>query len=186
MMIKEIIVVEGKDDTVAVRRAVETDTIETGGSAMGGDVLARIRLAQQKRGVIVLTDPDYPGERIRRIIRGAIPGCKHAFIPRKFATKNGKIGVEHASPEVIRTALLRARAETIRQPLVHGVTWEDFISSGLTAHPEARKRRKFVGEKLGIGYANARGLYNRIRTFCITANEFKSVIEQLNEVEPDE
>lgn len=185
-MIKEIIVVEGKDDTVAVRRAVAADTIETGGSALGDDVLARIRLAQQKRGVIVLTDPDYPGERIRHIIRQTIAGCKHAFIPRASATKNGKIGVEHASPEVIREALSRARAETLDQPLAYSVTWTDFVASGLTAHSNARKRRQFVGEKLGIGYANARGMYDRIRAFCISVEEFNAVIERLNEEERDE
>lgn len=35
MKIKEIIVVEGKDDTVAIKRAVDADTIETNGSAIG-------------------------------------------------------------------------------------------------------------------------------------------------------
>lgn len=185
-MIKEIIVVEGKDDTVAVRRAVEADTIETGGSALGDDVLNRIRLAQQTRGVIVLTDPDYPGERIRHIIRQTVTGCKHAFIPRKYATKDGKVGVEHASPAVIREALSRVRAETMDQPLTNSITWSDFVASGLTAHSDARKRRQFVGEKLGIGYANARGLYDRIRAFCVSVDEFEAVIERLNEEERDE
>ena len=30
-MLKEVLVVEGKMDTVAIRRALEADTIETGG-----------------------------------------------------------------------------------------------------------------------------------------------------------
>ncbi len=55
-MIKEIIVVEGKDDTVAIKRAVEAETIETGGSAINKEVLERIRLAQERRGVIIFTD----------------------------------------------------------------------------------------------------------------------------------
>ena len=60
-MIKEVIVVEGRDDTVAIRRAVEADTIETGGSAINQRILKRIALAQERRGVIVLTDPDHAG-----------------------------------------------------------------------------------------------------------------------------
>ena len=39
--IKEIIVVEGKDDTVAIKRAVNADTIETNGSAVNESVLSR-------------------------------------------------------------------------------------------------------------------------------------------------
>lgn len=49
-MIKEVIVVEGRDDTVAVKRAVDADTIETGGSAINARILQRIALAQERRG----------------------------------------------------------------------------------------------------------------------------------------
>ena len=85
MKIKEIIVVEGKDDTVAIKRAVDADTIETNGSAIGDHVIEQVKLALQKRGVIIFTDPDYPGERIRKIISDKVPGCKHAFTKRRSA-----------------------------------------------------------------------------------------------------
>lgn len=90
MKIKEIIVVEGKDDTVAIKRAVDADTIETNGSAIGEHVIEQVKLAQQKRGVIILTDPDYPGERIRKIISEMVPGCKHAFLPKEEALAKRK------------------------------------------------------------------------------------------------
>lgn len=48
MKIKEIIVVEGKDDTVAIKRAVDADTIETNGSAIGDHVIEQVKLAQRK------------------------------------------------------------------------------------------------------------------------------------------
>lgn len=102
--------VEGKEDTVAVRRAVEADTIETGGSAIGEAVLRRIELARERRGVIVFTDPDVPGEKIRKIIEARVPGCKHAFLAKADARGKDGIGVEHASPEAIRGALARVRA----------------------------------------------------------------------------
>lgn len=181
--IKEIIVVEGKADTVAVNRAVVADTIETGGSAISEDVLKRIKLAQRRRGVIVFTDPDYAGERIRRIVRHAVTCCKHAFLPREAALNNGKVGVEYAAPVAIRHALAQARAEHLQEELACGVTWEEYVSSGLTAHPMARKRRERIGHALGIGYANARGLYNRLRALCISADEFRIAVQQLNEGE---
>lgn len=77
-MIREMIVVEGKDDTTAVKRAVNADTIETGGSAIGEDVLVRIELAQARRGVIVLTDPDAPGSVSARSSPSA---CRTASTP---------------------------------------------------------------------------------------------------------
>ena len=91
MKIKEIIVVEGKDDTTAVQQAVYADTIETNGSAINAEIIEKIRLAQETRGVIILTDPDYPGQKIRHTISEQVPGCKHAFIPKEKAiTKERK------------------------------------------------------------------------------------------------
>ena len=66
--IKEVIVVEGKDDTKRIQRAVDADTIETRGSAIDDETLDLIDRLAQTRGVIVFTDPDFSGEKIRRII----------------------------------------------------------------------------------------------------------------------
>lgn len=183
MKIKEMIVVEGRDDTAAIRRAVDADTIETRGSAIRSDVLDRIRLAHQKRGVIVLTDPDYQGERIRRIIRAAVPGCKHAFIPYEEALRNGKVGVEYASPMAIRAALAKAKAGILKAPKHPAITWEDIVSYGLTAHPAARRRREKIGHALGIGYANARGFYRRLLDFQVTPQQLRQAVQHLNEEE---
>lgn len=53
-------------------------------------VIEQVKLALQKRGVIIFTDPDYPGERIRKIISDKVPGCKHAFYRRKKHLLRGK------------------------------------------------------------------------------------------------
>ena len=66
--IQEVIVVEGKDDTANLRRFYEVDTYETRRSAINEDDLERIDKLNELRGVIVFTDPDYNGERIRKII----------------------------------------------------------------------------------------------------------------------
>ncbi|RIO63359.1 ribonuclease M5, partial [Mammaliicoccus sciuri] len=74
MKINEFIVVEGRDDTERVKRAVECDTIETNGSAINQATLEVIARAFETRGVIVLTDPDFPGDKIRHTIHKNIPG----------------------------------------------------------------------------------------------------------------
>ncbi|EOS53310.1 MULTISPECIES: ribonuclease M5 [Paenibacillus] len=176
-MIKEVIVVEGRDDTVAIKRAVEADTIETGGSAIGEAVLKKIALAQERRGVIIFTDPDHAGERIRKIVAARVPGCKHAFLPEAEATKRGDIGVENASPEAIRAALSRVRSEA---PGVEAaITWEDLINAGLIVHPQAAARRKALGELLGIGYCNGKQLYKRLTVFRISREEFAAALAEL-------
>ena len=78
--IEEIIVVEGRDDTAAVRRAVDAVTIETHGYGIRGETWEMIETAYKSRGIIVFTDPDTAGEQIRRRILERFPGAKEAFL----------------------------------------------------------------------------------------------------------
>lgn len=179
-MIKEIIVVEGKDDTVAIKRAVEAETIETGGSAIGQAVLRRVELAQQRRGVIIFTDPDHAGERIRKIVAQHVPGCKHAFLPQEEALYKGDIGVENASPEAIRKALANIRTEVIEGSAADvEITSEILMQAGLLVHPSAADRRLRMGNLLGIGYANGKQFFKRCSMFRITREEFDRALEQM-------
>lgn len=183
-MIKEIIVVEGKDDTVAIKRAVEAETIETGGSAIGEAVLKRVELAQARRGVIIFTDPDHAGERIRKIVASRVPGCKHAFLPQEEALYKGDIGVENAKPEAIRRALSQVRTEVMDDSEPE-LAWEDMIHAGLIVHPEAASRRLVMGNLLGIGYANGKQFYKRCSMFRISRAEFASALSQLERMVPE-
>lgn len=183
MKIKEVIVVEGRDDTIAIQQAVQADTIETGGSAINKEKLERIKLAYERRGVIVFTDPDYPGQRIRHIIQEAVPGCKHAFLPKEKAqSKQGKYGIEHASAEDIQEALKRVRTEELDEhsPII---SWSHLASLGLVGGVHAKALREYMGRDLGIGYANAKQFYKRLSVFNITKEEFeKSYAKAYEEV----
>ncbi|MFT4415971.1 ribonuclease M5 [Fredinandcohnia humi] len=176
MKIKEIIVVEGKDDTVAIKRAVDADTIETNGSAVNKEVLERIKHAQEVRGVIVFTDPDYPGERIRKIVANAVPGCKHAFLPKNEAiAKTGKkIGVEHATPEAIRKALAEVKQEM--EDVHSEIDFESLLDAGLIGGSKAKERREKLGVILKIGYTNGKQLYKRLQMFQISKEAFDDAI----------
>ncbi|KXG44830.1 ribonuclease M5 [Tepidibacillus infernus] len=177
MKIKEVIVVEGRDDTVAIQRAVQADTIETGGSAISPQIIDQIKKAHQKRGVIVLTDPDYPGERIRKIISRQVPGVKHAFIIREEATKKGDIGVENASPNVIRKALNDVKSEWIDAK--ETIPWNRLVAEGLVGNDLAKQKRIELGKVLGIGYANAKQLHKRLNMFQISEIEFSNALKMI-------
>jgi len=110
-MIKEVIVVEGRDDITAVKRAVDAEIIAVGGFGINAKVIARIKEAQKRQGVIVLTDPDYAGDKIRRIIAKRVQGIKHAYITKQEGLKGDDIGVENASPDAILRALNLAKCE---------------------------------------------------------------------------
>lgn len=179
MKIKEVIVVEGKDDTTAVKNAVNADTIETNGSAISMDTIDMIRKAQETRGVIVFTDPDFPGEKIRKTIVEHIPGCKHAFITKEKALpKTGRgLGVEHAAPEVIREAL--KDAQLMNESAEEAITREDLLDAGLIAGPRAKERREKLGKLLKIGYTNGKQLHKRLMMFQVSREDFAEAIAKI-------
>lgn len=187
MKIKEVIVVEGKDDTTRIKQAVDADTIETNGSAVSEETLVKIERAKEKRGVIIFTDPDYPGERIRKIISERIPGCKHAFIPKYEAKGKGQgsLGVEHASNHSIIKALQSLQTE-YQQPFGEQITYQNLIDLGLVAGANARKRRERLGILLRIGYCNGKQLYKRLKVFCVTKKEFFLAMEKVLQEEKND
>ena len=142
-MIKEIIVVEGRDDVTAVKRAVDAELITTGGFGFPKGVMERIKEAQKRRGVIIFTDPDFAGEKIRKTITAEVPGCKHAFLPREEAKKDGDIGIENATPESIRAALERVRTESTENR--SEFSQKDLLLNGLIGNDDASFRRDKMG-----------------------------------------
>jgi ribonuclease M5 len=179
MKIKEIIVVEGKDDTTAIKRAVDADTIETNGSSIGDAVIEQVKLAQKTRGVIIFTDPDFPGEKIRKTISEKVPGCKHAFLPKDEARpKRGKgIGVEHASVEAIRNALQSVKEEM--EEFITDIALDDLLHAGLIGGNQAKERREKLGLLLKIGYTNGKQLHKRLQMFQISREEYIQAINKI-------
>lgn len=184
--IKEIIVVEGKHDTQAIRRAVNADTIETGGSALSDRTLSEIKRAQLERGVIIFTDPDGSGERIRRLVAEQVTGVKHAFIPRAKARGKGKIGVEHATDATIIEALAQVRTETeMNDDGMHEIAWDQYIDLGFVGQPHSTQFREHVAMKLGIGYANGKNFFRRLQVLHIGKEELVQAIEQVRKDQGD-
>ena len=172
--------VEGKDDTANLKRFYEVDTYETRGSAIDEDDLERIERLHDLRGVIVFTDPDYNGERIRKIIMQAIPTVKHAFLQRdeatpKSKTKGRSLGVEHASFEDLEKALSSVRGY-YDDDNQFDITKSDLMRLGLLMGGDSRKRREYLGEHLRIGYCNGKQLLKRLELFGISLAEVEEVM----------
>ena len=162
--IKEAIVVEGRYDKNTLSQIVDTTIFETGGFQIFKDRqrMDLLRRVARKRGLIVFTDSDGAGFVIRGRIKSAIPGqyLKHAYIPdiygkerrKASAGKEGKLGVEGMTREVIVEALRRSGA-TIQgaqaQPSAH-ITKADLVELGLSGGPDAGKLRLALLKKLDL------------------------------------
>lgn len=168
--IKEIVIVEGKTDTALLKQLFEVDTIETHGLALSDKTLALIKEASKSRGIIVLTDPDFPGKKIRDQIQAVIPNCNHAFVAKKDATGKKKLGIAEAKKEAIIAAL---------ENMVHfdvdkeSITWSEFIDLDIIGD---KKKRILVYDLFNLGYGNVKTLFKRLNMVGITK---KDIIEQL-------
>ena len=165
--VKEVIVVEGRYDKNTLSQVVDALIIETSGFGIFKDEerLALLRRLAAERGLLILTDSDGAGFIIRSYLKGAVDPSKvkHAYIPdrpgkerRKRAPgKEGKLGVEGMSPEVLLEALRRGGAtfldeESVPSRFRRPITKSDLYWAGLSGTPDAVENRKTLLKKLDL------------------------------------
>lgn len=163
--IREAIVVEGRYDKNTLSQIVDAPILQTDGFGIMKDPekLELLRAVAIKRGLIIFTDSDGAGFVIRNFLKSAIPGeyLKHAYIPdvpgkeRRKSTpgKEGKLGVEGMTPEVILNCLRRAGAtlEGEMAPSKCGeMTKLDMFLLGLSGGPDSKQKRMALKKMLEL------------------------------------
>ena len=176
-MIKEVIVVEGKQDIVAVKKAIDAECIATEGFNLPKRVLNLLDTAYLKRGLIILTDPDTAGERIRRTLAKKFPEAKHAFIPLQEASANNDIGVEQATPQSILKAFEKMHLHSFKG--TNEFNLNDMVENNLTINKNASYNRALLGEILGIGYANTKTFLYRLNHYGISREVFNDALKSI-------
>jgi len=172
-MIRELIVVEGKNDTKRLKSFFDVDTIETHGMGLGRETIELIRAANKKRGVILFLDPDAPGEKIRRKINEAIPGLKNAFVMKEDARTKKKVGIEHASKEVLSEALDNLVSYgDFKETLSN----EEFCALGLKGDEDSARKREKVARAFHLGRCNAKTMLKRINMLGIGCEDIEKVL----------
>ena len=152
--IRQAIVVEGRYDAAKLRQLVNAPVFETSGFGVMNDkkLLSLLRRVAEKRGLIILTDPDGAGFVIRNFLRGALPKDRvlHAYVPDIYGKerrkakpgKEGKLGVEGMDEETILKALRNAGVQAAdsgeaREP----ITKYDLYACGLSGGENSRAAR---------------------------------------------
>lgn len=178
-LIKEVIVVEGRDDIDAVQKAVNADIIATHGYGISKATIERIENAYKTRGIIILTDPDHAGNKIRQRLTELFPNALQAYISKNEAKDKADtdIGVENASPDVIARAI-EAAGRTLTEQHSE-FTEKDMLYYGLSAGDGSRELRDALGRKLGIGYANSKGFLKRLNNYGISRADLENAINEI-------
>ena len=166
LKLRQAIVVEGKYDQNTLRQLVDTAIFTTNGfTGMKDPALLRLlQKAAQTTGLVILTDSDGAGFLIRNTLKSALPetGVLHAYIPdlpgkekRKAAPgKEGLLGVEGMTPEILLKALRNAGAEfadgSTPPPAREPITKQDLFALGLSGGPESAKKRAALLKALSL------------------------------------
>lgn len=192
--IREAILVEGRYDKNTLSQIVDAAIFETSGFGIfkNREQMALLRRVAEKQGLIVFTDPDGAGFVIRNHIKSAIPGkyLKHAYIPdipgkerRKAAPgKEGKLGVEGMTPEIILKALRDCGATMDGEEKVHRepVTKQDFMDMGLSGGPGSSEKRKALLKKLDLPEHMSSNAMLQAVNLLYTREEFAELAGQIH------
>ena len=189
--IREAIVVEGRYDKNTLSQIVDAPILETSGFGIFKDKkqMTLLRQVAQKRGLIVFTDPDGAGFVIRNHIKSAIDPkyLKHAYIPdimgkerrKKTAGKEGKLGVEGVSREIILEALRRAGAtiEGEETAVQSQITKQELMELGLSGGADASAKRLALLKKLGLPEHMSANAMLQALNLLYSLEELKSLLE---------
>lgn len=192
--IKEAIVVEGRYDKNTLSQIIDAPIFETSGFGIfkNKEQMALLRQVARKRGLIVFTDADGAGFVIRNHIKSAISGeyLKHAYTPdifgkerRKAAPgKEGKLGVEGMTKEVILDALRKAGATfegEVQGATTGCITKQDMMRLGLSGCPESSEKRLLLQKKLALPEHMSANALLQALNILLTLDELETLVSEL-------
>lgn len=188
----EAVIVEGKYDKIKLSNILDAFIIETNGFAIFKDKskLSFIKKLAKERGIIILTDSDHAGFMIRNYISSGVPKeqIKNVYIPDIFGkekrkdtpSKEGKLGVEGMTKEVILASLEKAGVSSTSSVCDNPITTVDFYDLGLTGGANSKAKRKAVCKALDLPeFLSTSSLISCINNF-MTKEEFFALCQNLD------
>lgn len=159
------VIVEGKYDKIKLSSVIDGLIITTEGFGIFSDKEKQkfIKKLGREKGIIIVTDSDAAGFKIRNFLKNLVPEEKtaHAYIPdvygkerrKETASKEGKLGVEGINSELIREALLKTglfEADNGINAPSKKITTADLFEKGLTGAENSAEKRRALLISLGL------------------------------------
>ena len=193
--INEAIIVEGKYDKIKLCSVVDAVIIVTGGFGIFKDQekLELIRYYAKKTGIIILTDSDSAGRKIRGYIKGAVKegSVRNVYIPDIFGKEKrkvkpsaeGKLGVEGVDKDVILEAFRKAGITASERTSQPDITKLTLYELGLSGGTDSSSMRKKLQKKLGLPSLLSAGALLEVLNTMMSADELAETVRGLMEEE---
>lgn len=175
--INEIIVVEGKTDKIFLESFLDAEIVTTNGSEISKETLNFLKELSKTRTLLIMTDPDTPGKRIRDIIQNEIGCCKHCYVEKSKAIRGHKVGIAETSKKDILEALEKVvtfgrNTGTLNQ--------NDMIKNGLVGDELSAKRRDFLCKQLNIDKSNGKVLLKKLNMMGVSSEKVSELMKGFN------
>lgn len=175
--IDAVIVVEGKSDIQFLESFIDAILVSTNGSDVPRETIEYLLNLSRTKDIIVLTDPDSPGKRIRDILDANIPNLKHAYVEKCKSIKKHKVGVAESSKEHVLESLKHLIYS--KDMKLGNISMEQLYQLGLTGQPNSAELRQKVMKELHLGFGNAKTMLKRINQLNITISELEKTVRNV-------
>lgn len=168
--IDAVIVVEGKSDVLFLETFIKpVDFIITNGSEISKETLNVIKEYSKKYKIIVLTDPDFPGKKIRNTINENIENCYNAFVSKEVSIKKNKVGVAESTKEEVLKSLqnLHIFSKSLQNPTI---LFSDLARWGYLSINQ-KEFRDYISKKYNFDTVNTKTFIKRINLLNIPIKE---------------
>lgn len=174
-MKKTLFVVEGTHDEHHLKTLYKhIETISVGGSAIQQDVIDFLVEYQNQFDIILLFDPDFPGEKIRKKVAEKLQSPKHIYVDQKVAKSKKKLGIEHMSKKDLDEAF----KHVVLEKHLPSISKKDFVDLGLEGQNGSRTLRDMISFKLHLGgNVNAKTLFKRLNFIGITKETLQRIMD---------
>ena len=171
-----VLVVEGKTDKDFIKTFLDCDIVTTNGSEVLRETIEYLKELSKIRQIVVLTDPDAPGKRIRDILNSEIPSCQNAYVRKEVSVKNGKVGVAESTKEEVLEALSHIIPNTNNRK--SEITYADLYELGLVSKYGSTEKREAVEKALHIGHSNGKAFLKKCQCLGLDKEGIKRILNE--------
>lgn len=189
--LNEAVIVEGKYDKIKLSGIIDAIIIETDGFGIFKDKEKQrfIRFLAETKGIIIMTDSDSAGFKIRSFINGITDSknIKNVYIPDVYGkekrktemSKEGKLGVEGVNKDIIIEALHKAGIDCVENDMVKSreITKTDFFEDGVSGKAQSSELRKKLAVHLGLPERISASALLKIINSYMTYETYKEAVE---------
>lgn len=183
LKIDDIIIVEGKDDVTNLSQVIDATIIPVHGSVgLSDKKLNQIEALAKNNNIVIFTDPDFTGKKIREKINRRInKNIVNIHVSRSKADKDGNIGVENIDKNIIYNIFLEyLNNKDKKNTRTYTYTVSDIIENRLMGSEDSKLRRQMLGDILKIGYYNSKSLISVLNGMCLDYDLFINTINIIN------